>query len=137
MGSMRRQRNVIFYQREIAFLGYRIGPQGVEMEAAKVKAVQQWPEPKSVKALQSFLGFANFYRRFIRGFSTVAAPLTSLLKGKPQPLHEFPLEACAAFQLLKLAFTSAPIVKLLDPEKPFLVEVDASEVGLGAVLSQR
>lgn len=67
-----------FHKMEIAFLGYRIGPEGVRMERTKVAAVTEWVE---VKGLQRFLGFTNFYRRFIQGFSTIAAPLTDLLKG--------------------------------------------------------
>lgn len=69
-----------FHKSEIAFLGYRIGLGGVAMDDRKVKAVTEWPEPKTVKELQRFLGFTNFYQRFIKNFSMVAAPLTSLLR---------------------------------------------------------
>ncbi len=70
-----------FHQTQISFLGYIISSEGVAMDDKKVQSVLNWPQPKTVKELQRFLGFANFYRRFIRNFSTIAAPLTSLLRG--------------------------------------------------------
>lgn len=104
----------VFHQTTIPFLGYVIGPEGVKMEDKKVSAVRDWPEPKTVKELQGFLGFSNFYRRFIRGFSSVAAPLTSLLKGQPRRLS-WDDGARAAFTQLKVCFTTAPILKMPDP----------------------
>ena len=125
-----------FHQREVSFLGYKISPQGVVMEKQKTSAVRSWPVPTTVKGLQSFLGFANFYCRFIRNFSSIAAPLTSLLKGPPKKLDWTP-DAVRAFHRLKIMFTSAPVLKHPDPSKPFVLEVDASEVGVGAILSQQ
>ncbi|KAK3511976.1 hypothetical protein QTP70_027657 [Hemibagrus guttatus] len=86
--------------------------------------------------LQRFLGFAYFYWRFICNYSSVAGPLTSLLKGKPKRLT-WTDQARAAFQQLKICFTTAPILRHPDPDRPFVVEVDASSSGLGAVLSQQ
>uniref|UniRef100_A0A8C1UTM1 Gypsy retrotransposon integrase-like protein 1 n=1 Tax=Cyprinus carpio TaxID=7962 RepID=A0A8C1UTM1_CYPCA len=106
------------------------------MDEAKVKAVTEWPQPSTVKELQRFLGFANFYRRFIRNYSMVASPLTSLLEGKPSKLG-WSEEATQAFNILKVKFTTAPILKHPDPNLPFIVEVDVSDSGIGAVLSQR
>ncbi|KAL0204546.1 hypothetical protein M9458_002564 [Cirrhinus mrigala] len=106
------------------------------MDTAKIQAVTEWPQPSTVKELQRFLGFANFYRRFIRNCSTVASPLNSLLKGKPTKL-EWTKEASRAFASLKEKFTSTPILKHPDPNLPFVVEVDDSDCGIGAVLSQR
>ncbi|KAI2664083.1 Transposon Tf2-6 polyprotein [Labeo rohita] len=125
-----------FHVPQTSFLGYHISHQGVKMDTAKVQAVTEWPQPSTVKELQRFLGFANFYRRFIRDYSMVAAPLTSLLKGKPSKLTWTKL-ASQAFAALKERFTSAPILKHPDPNLPFIVEVDASDCGIGAVLSQR
>ncbi|KAK3509450.1 hypothetical protein QTP70_035100 [Hemibagrus guttatus] len=121
--------------REYSDLRYLLSPDGVEMDQAKEKAVTDWPEPTTVKELQPFLGFANFYRRFIRNYSTIAGPLTSLLRGKSKRLS-WSESAREAFGKLKLSFTTAPILCQPDPESPFVVEVDASNSGIGAVLSQ-
>ncbi|KAK3511440.1 hypothetical protein QTP70_008676 [Hemibagrus guttatus] len=73
-----------FHRSKVTILGYVISHQGVEMDTVKVRAVTGWPEPSTVRELQRFLGFANFYRRFVRNYSSVAGPLTSLLRGKPK-----------------------------------------------------
>ncbi|KAK3550529.1 hypothetical protein QTP70_000030 [Hemibagrus guttatus] len=106
------------------------------MDVVKVRSVTEWPAPATVRELQRFLGFANFYRRFIRNYSSVAGPLTSLLRGKPKRLA-WTDQARVAFQQLKNCFTTAPILRHPDPDLPFVVEVDASSSELGAVLSQR
>ncbi len=106
------------------------------MDDSKVQAVLKWPKPATIKELQRFLGFANFYRRFIRNFSVVAAPLTSLLQGKGQRLN-WTLASEQAFQQLKQRFTTAPILHHPNPDLEFTVEVDASNTGIGAILSQR
>ncbi|KAK3559672.1 hypothetical protein QTP86_013919, partial [Hemibagrus guttatus] len=124
-----------FHRSTVTFLRYVIYRHGVELDVVKVQAVTEWPAPTSVRELQRFLGFANFYRRFIRNYSLVASPLTSLLKGKPKKLTWTDL-AWSAFQQLKNCFTMAPILRHLDPDLPFVVEVDASSSGLGVVLSQ-
>lgn len=124
-----------FHAPSVSFLGYILAGGQVKTDPAKVKAVAEWPLPTSRKHLQGFLGFANFYRRFIRNYSQVAAPLTRLTSSK-LPYHWSP-EADAAFSRLKELFTSAPVLIHPDHSKPFVVEVDASGVGVGAVLSQR
>ncbi|KAK3550597.1 hypothetical protein QTP70_000680 [Hemibagrus guttatus] len=106
------------------------------MDEKKVTAVRDWPTPTSVKELQRFLGFANFYRRFIKGYSSVTSPLTNLLRNKPKALVWTPA-ATHAFQTLKQAFTTTPLLVHPDPELPFIVEVDASTTGVGAVLAQQ
>ncbi len=125
-----------FHTTSVAFLGYIISPEGIVMDDNKVNAVINWPCPKNLKELQRFLGFANFYRRFIRGFSSVAAPLTSMKKRISHRLHWTPA-AVEAFDQLKHRFTTAPILHHPDPDLPFIVEVDASNIGIGAILSQR
>lgn len=125
-----------FHKQTISFLGYVISAGGVAMEEGKVRAVVDWPLPQTLKELQRFLGFANFYRRFIRDFSSIAAPMTSMVKKGSQRLH-WASAALNAFQALKDRFTTAPILHHPDPEQEFIVEVDASSSGLGAVLSQR
>ncbi|KAI2645116.1 Transposon Tf2-9 polyprotein [Labeo rohita] len=111
-----------FHQTSISFLGYIICQEGVAMD--------------EIKELQRFLGFANFYRRFIRNFSTVATPLTPMTKRSTSRLS-WTSEAIQAFQNLKERFTSAPILHHPDPSIPFIVEVDTSSTGIGAILSQR
>ncbi len=105
------------------------------MDPDKVKAVISWPTPDSRKALQRFLGFANFYRCFIRNFSQLAAPLTALISTKTA--FRWSNAAEAAFTKLRSRFVSTSILRAPDPTRQFVVEVDASEVGVGAVLSQR
>lgn len=100
------------------------------MDQNNVKPVTDWPEPATIKELQWFLGFANFYRRFIRNYSTVAGPLTSLLKGKPKKLS-WSEPALEAFMRLKHSFTTVPVLHHPDPETPFVVELDTSSSGIG------
>uniref|UniRef100_A0A4W5RP12 ribonuclease H n=1 Tax=Hucho hucho TaxID=62062 RepID=A0A4W5RP12_9TELE len=125
----------IFHAQSVPFLGYIVSTEGIRMDPDKVKAVVDWPSPDSRKALQRFLGFANFYRRFIRNFSQIVAPLTALTS--PRIMFRWSDTAEAAFAKLKSRFVSAPILIAPDPSRQFVVEVDASEVGVGAVLSQR
>ncbi len=105
------------------------------MDPAKVRAVYDWPVPGSRNTLQGFLDFANFYGRFIKKFSQVAAPLSALTSTKTK--FSWSSAAQAAFDDLKSRFTTAPILILPDPSRRFVVEIDASEVGVGAVLSQK
>ncbi|KAI2652427.1 Transposon Tf2-6 polyprotein [Labeo rohita] len=117
------------------FLGYVIDRHGVRMDEGKVDAVVSWPKPNTIKELQRFLGFANFYRRFVEGFSLITSSLTNLLKGHPKTLY-WTTDANTAFEMLKKAFTQAPLLTHPDPDLPFVVKVDASTTGVGAVLSQ-
>ncbi|KAK3517724.1 hypothetical protein QTP70_016579 [Hemibagrus guttatus] len=125
-----------FHRAMVTFLGFVISRQGVQMDVGKVRVVTEWPAPAMVWELQRFLGFANFYWRFIRNYSSVAAPLTLLLRGKPKRLT-WTDHARAAFHQLKDCFTMAPILRHPDPDRPFMVEVDASSSGLGVVLFQQ
>ena len=124
-----------FFQSSVEYLGLIVGRGTVAMDPAKVDAVTQWPEPQRVKDIQAFLGFANFYRRFINNFSKLAQPLTKLLR-KDVP-WEWAEAQGQAFQRLKQAFISAPILIMADPAKPFTLECDASDYATGAVLSQQ
>ncbi|XP_016308999.1 uncharacterized mitochondrial protein AtMg00860-like [Sinocyclocheilus anshuiensis] len=134
MGFLSKRRNAFFMQ-SVPFLGYIVSAEGVRMDSDKVQAVVNWPTPDSHKALQRFLGFANFYRRFIRNFSQLAASLTALTSTKTA--FRWSSAAEAAFSKLRGCFVSAPILIAPDPSRQFVVEVDASEVGVGGVLSQR
>jgi hypothetical protein len=93
----------LFFQQAVSFLGYRISTSGLVMEDDRIAAMRNWPTPTTVKEVQRFLGFANYYRRFIRGFGQVAAPITSLLKGGPTRLG-WSAQADRAFGRLKAIF---------------------------------
>ena len=104
------------------------------MDPIKLSGVREWPTPKKLKDVQAFMGFANFYRRFIEGFSEIARPLTDLTKKNSNWKWE-DIQA-AAFQALKERFTSAPVLRMPDPEKQYRIECDASNFATGAILSQ-
>ncbi|KAK3571328.1 hypothetical protein QTP86_007563 [Hemibagrus guttatus] len=114
-----------FHRSTVTFLGYVVSRRGVEMDVVKVWVVTDWPAPTTVRELQCFLGFANFYRRFIHNYSSVAGPLTSLLRGKPKRLA-WTDQARAAFQQLKDCFTMAPILRHPDPDLPKLTTAEAN-----------
>jgi len=105
------------------------------MSDRKVKSVQDWAHPRSVKEVQIFIGFANFYRRFIKDFSQVCNPITDTLNGNPKDVH-WGREQEEAFEELKKRFTTAPILSHFYPGRKTVVETDASDFALGCVLSQ-
>ncbi|MBW0508086.1 hypothetical protein O181_047801 [Austropuccinia psidii MF-1] len=124
----------LFHVSSVEYLGYVVSSEGLKMDQAKVQQILNWPPPRNLKALQSFLGFANFYRRFIKNYSKKISSLTSFLKKDSRfPLNE---EALRQFHQLKEAFTTAPILSHFNPSLPTIVETDASDYALGAVLSQ-
>ncbi|KAL1023302.1 hypothetical protein UPYG_G00038940, partial [Umbra pygmaea] len=125
----------LFHVSTVSFLGFVLTPGGVRMDENKLSAVREWPLPRTTKELQRFLGFANYYRRFIRNYSVIAAPLHSMTTPRKTVLT-WNDPALSAFRVLKELFTTAPVLRQPDPALPFTVEVDASEVGVGAVLSQ-
>ncbi|MBW0515840.1 hypothetical protein O181_055555 [Austropuccinia psidii MF-1] len=104
------------------------------MDSSKVQQILNWPQPNNIKALQSFLGFANFYCCFIKNYSKKISSLTSLLK--KDSLFIFNEEALSQFQILKEAFTTAPIQSHFNASLPTIVETEASYYALGSVLSQ-
>lgn len=123
-----------FHASSVTFLGYVLSSGQVKTDPAKVQAVLDWPTPTSRKQLQRFLGFANFYRRFIKNYSQTVLPLTSLTSTKAS--FSWSPTAEQSFLELKRRFAAAPILMQPDPLKQFVVEVDASDSGVGAVLSQ-
>ena len=123
-----------FYATEVKYLGLIIGTTGVRMDPDKVRTVTEWPIPRNVKDVQSFLGFANFYRRFVYNFSKIAAPLTRLTK-KEVP-WEWTASCQKAFDTLRAAFTTDVVLAHYDPERRIVVETDASDYVSAGILSQ-
>jgi len=121
-----------FGLRQVDYLGHTISGAGITMETAKVIVVLNWQSPKTVKQLRAFLGLTGYYRKFIKGYASMAAPLTEMLK---KDNFYWTSESTIAFEQLKAAITAAPVLILPDFTKPFILETDASGVGIGVVLS--
>ncbi|KAF5686551.1 hypothetical protein FCIRC_2830 [Fusarium circinatum] len=105
------------------------------MEEKKISAVAEWKAPNNVKETQAFLGFANYYRRFIKDFSKIANPLTELTK-KDKPF-EWNDKAQTAFERLKEAIVSRPVLAIFDPDKEIELETDSLDFALGGQIGQR
>src|SRR6201999_3910775 len=133
-GLFANPKKCVFHVRTIDFLGYIVSPEGLSMDPAKTKVIAAWPTPTSVKEVQSFLGFANFYRRFIAQYSAIVKPLTNLTRKEVPFVWDSACER--AFIALKCAFTSAPILAHFHPDRPIVLETDASDYAVAAVLSQ-
>ena len=123
-----------FEVQETEYLGHIIAPGIVKMDPAKVAGVTDWPEPKSKKDVQSFLGFANFYRRFIAGYSKIATPLNKLTG---QSEWTWGPEQKEAFEQIKIAMTTAPVLAIPNDNDEFKVECNASKFAVGAELAQK
>ncbi|XP_075062027.1 uncharacterized protein LOC142150732 [Mixophyes fleayi] len=126
----------LFHQSQVSFVRYIVFGSGLQMDPDKMKAILYWPQPTGLKASQHFIGFINYYRQFIQGFSTLISPITSLTR-KGGQVKSWSKEAVLAFKAIKEAFSTAPILIKPHLHKPFFLEVNASSVGVGAVLSQK
>jgi len=124
-----------FEKLKVEYLGYIISQNRIEMDPKKLAGISDWPVPKNLRQVRSFLGFGNFYRRFIERFSHKVRPLTALTK-KDKPF-EWTKECEYAFQTLKKAFLEAPILVMPDQDQPFYLETDASAFASGGVLMQK
>jgi transposase InsO family protein/ribosomal protein L21E len=122
------------FQTSCEFLGHIVSRDGVSCDPKKIEAVKNWPKPENVKDVRSFVGFAQYYRKYIRHFSHIAAPLHELTKKNTKFVWT---EQCEnAFQLLKDKLVQAPVLAYPDPNETFILDTDASNLGIGAVLSQ-
>jgi hypothetical protein len=124
-----------FHQSQVTYLGHEISHNEIRMDRRKIAAVAEWKVPTSVKETQSFLGFANYYRRFIKGFSKIAIPLTEITKKDKQ--FQWNDKAQRAFEQLKSAITSEPVLVMFDPDRQVELETDASDFALGGQIGQR
>ena len=123
-----------FAQHEVQFLGHIVSDKGVSTDLKKVEEVATWPTPRITKEVQQFLGFAGYYRRFIRDFAEIARPLHKLTERSAT--FKWTTDCQNAFDKLKQCLTTAPVLAYPDYTKPFLLDTDASDSGIGAVLSQ-
>ena len=129
-----------FNTKKVSFLGYTVTTEGVAMESDRVAAIAEWPTPRTYREVQVFLGFANFYRRFVKSYSSVVAPMTGLMKGAKAGKQTGPfvwgVEQQGAFDQLKKAFTTALTLVHFDPSRRIRLETDSSGFGLAGNLSQ-
>ncbi len=123
-----------FCQSQVTFLGHVVSADGITVEPSKVEAITRWPQPRTAKELRGFLGLANFYRRLVRRFAHIVTPLNLLLRDK-QPFIWGEAQQ-QAFDALKVALSSAPLVRAPDYSKPFVLHTDASDHAIGAAVMQ-
>jgi transposase InsO family protein len=123
-----------FFKEKISFLGHVVSAKGISMEEDKVKAIQEWPVPSSTTAVRSFLGLTGYYRRFVKGFGRIALPLTNLLQNESK--FQWTESQQQAFDSLKQAISSAPVLAVADDSLTYVVTTDASGFAVGATLSQ-
>eukprot|EP00253_Pinus_taeda_P010862 PITA_10862 len=124
-----------FFKEEIQYLGHVITKEGIVVDPQKIKTIMEWPIPKDVADIRSFMGLAGYYRRFVKGFSRVAYPITSLQKkGK---VFKWTSECQKSFEQLKHLLTTTPILSIADPNKDYVVCTDASKEGVGGVLCKK
>jgi len=124
-----------FEQSSIKYLGVIISENKVQMDEEKLSRVLEWPVPTKVKQVQAFLGFVNFYRRFIENFTKMSKPLSDLTK--KDSTWTWGKEQQNAFEVLKKAFTMAPVLRIPNDKDPFKLSTDTSDFATGAVLSQK
>eukprot|EP00253_Pinus_taeda_P003014 PITA_03014 len=125
--------NCAFGMEEVEYLGHIVGREGVKVDPKKIQAMQEWPQPKTLKSLRGFLGLTGYYRKFVCNYGRIAKPLTQILKKNSFFWTE---EAKQAFIALKNAMCTTPVLALPDFTKSFVIECDASGTGLSQLISQ-
>ena len=129
-----------FFRQTVEYLGRIVTPEGISADPGKIEAVMNWPVPRDSKEVRSFLGFCSYYRDFIPGFAGVAAPIQKLVVGKTKgvrlPPFVWPQEAAEAFEQVKALFAKTPVLSYPNEQDPFILDTDASNDSIGAVLSQ-
>jgi len=133
-GLSRKHEKYEFYTSILSFVGFVISLEGISMDPDRIATITEWLSPMSVYDIQVFLGFADFYDRFVDGFSHVVSPITILLR-KGQWFH-WSYQAQSAFDELKHRFTFAPILRQFDPDLPIQLHTDASGFAISGVVSQ-
>ncbi|KAF8046872.1 hypothetical protein N665_3368s0001 [Sinapis alba] len=121
------------WQRSVGFLGHIVSEQGVSVDPEKIRAIQGWPRPNNATEVRSFLGLAGYYRKFVKGFASLAQPMTQLTGKDVKFVWSDECEKC--FSALEM-LTNAPILVLPEADQPYMVYTDASITGLGCVLTQ-
>jgi len=121
------------FTKEVIFLGYAVTGEGIKVDDNKIDVIQTWPTLKAIHNIRRFHGLASFYRRFIKDFNTIMAPMTEVLKGS---FFQWSSKAQAAFEEVKDKLTKAPLLALPCFDKVFEVECDASVIGIGVLLVQ-
>ena len=125
-----------FGVRAVDFLGFVINSDGIGMQSDRISTIEHWPTPESLQDVQVLLGFANFYRRFIRKYAKVTAPISNLPKTEASRKWEWTRDAKLAFRKLTKAFTEAPIIQHFDLQKPIILQTDASGFAIAGILKQ-
>jgi hypothetical protein len=121
----------------VEFLGHVISYNTISMDKEKLQGVQDWPRPTTIKQVRGFLGQTGYYRRFIQAFATMAPSLHDLTQHDKIKTTEHWERCTTAFEAIKKALTSAPVLALPDITKPFVILTDASEIAIGAVLLEQ
>ena len=121
-------------QKKVVFLGHVVSGDGIATDPEKIKLVEEWPTPTNLKQLRGFLGLTGYYRKFVKGYAHIAGPLNRLLK-KDQA-YEWTEDCQKAFDELKKVMTSPPVLALPNDQDTFVLDTDAAEGSIGAVLSQ-
>jgi hypothetical protein len=129
-----KQSKCAFGASEVEYLGHLVSKDNIRVDPKKIEAMQDWPHPKTLKILRGFLGLTGYYRKFVKNYGKIATPLTTLLK--KNSFTWTPADA-QAFQTLKMAMCTTPVLALLDSKKTFVLECDASGKGIGVVLMQQ